>query len=106
VPKFFPVLLPALLLAVSGCAATKRAHVSTALQDAGMTEADARCLAKPLVRDLNTSQLKTLKRISVLAKSESGGMSEEQLMATLHENLDPQTVEAVIGAVSECFMGG
>lgn len=105
-PRYGAFLAIIMLLLVSGCASMKRAQVRTALQDVGMAETDARCLARPLVRDLSTSQLKTLKKLKDLFTSESNDMSEADIMQALNENLDPETVGAVLVAVSECAMGG
>lgn len=100
------ILLASALITVGGCAATKRARVQTSLQSAGMSADDAHCLARPLVAGLSTSQLKSLKKIAELTKADQGNMSEAQLMAALHENLDEQTVTVVLDAVTQCFMGG
>lgn len=100
------ILLASALLTVGGCAATKRAHVRASLQDAGLSEADARCLAPPLVAGLSTSELKSLKKISALTKGDQRPASEAELLATLHENLDEKTVTVVLDAVSHCFMTG
>lgn len=100
------ILLASALVVLGGCAATKRARVQTSLQEAGLSADDAHCLARPLVAGLSTKELKSLKKISELTKSQKGNLSETQVLATLHENLDEKTVGVVLAAVNQCFMTG
>lgn len=96
----------ALLLAVAGCAASKKAQVRSALTNAGLPPTYATCMAQPLARDLSVGQLKSLQRVAKLAQTAPARMTERQVMDLLKRDLDPQTVGVVVRAGVGCFLRG
>jgi hypothetical protein len=108
-PMRFTQLLPAALalgLGLSACTTTKQAQVRTALLDAGLPAPMADCMAEPLGRDLSVSQLKSLQRVSNLAKTAPSNMTQQQVMTMLKRDLDPETVGVVVRAGVGCFVRG
>lgn len=101
-----PLLLPALVMALAGCATTKQAQVRSALLDAGLSEPMAKCMAEPLGSELSVNQLKSLQRVAKLANTAPTRMTEKQVLDLLKRDLDPQTVGVVVRAGIGCLLRG
>lgn len=96
----------AVVFGLSACTTTKQAQVRSALQDAGLSEPMAECMAEPLGRDLTVDQLRSLQRVAKLANTAPSKMTQQQVMNLLKRDLDPETVGVVFRAGVGCFVRG
>ncbi len=104
-----PVALAALalLLTLSACAGSRESRIASALTDAGLGRDLALCMAKPIARDLDSGQLRSLQRLARLSSDRVEKMTGRQMLDTLRDsNLDPDTVAVVTRASLGCFLRG
>ena len=93
-----------LLLAVAGCA-SKESRIQSALTDAGLSAETARCMARPIARDLSADQLRSLQRLARLSSDRVERMPARQILDTLQQsNLDAATIATVTRAGLGCFL--
>ena len=104
-PLIRAIAIPLLLATVAGCTASRETRIATALAEAGLRPDLARCMATPIARDLDSTQLRALQRVARLASERAKDMTGGQMLDTLQRsNLDPKTVAVVASASVSCFL--
>ena len=100
----------AVLLSLSlltGCVASPEQRVRVALVNAGVPDEVAHCMARRMVAKLSVDQLKELKQLEKLARSESGEpLNAHRLLRQAEALDDPEVVKVTTRAVIGCYILG
>jgi hypothetical protein len=98
-------LLPALSLALAGCAVTPEQRVNAALREAGVPPRVASCMAERMASKLSIEQLKELKRLAALREpGESSG--PKHILRSVEAIGDPEIVRVTTRAALGCYIAG
>ncbi|MBB5987189.1 hypothetical protein [Sphingobium lignivorans] len=92
------------LLALSACA-TPEAQLRQGLVNAGLSEPMARCMARPMVEKLSTSQLMKLRSLGKTGDLDPRRTSYNELMRHLRAMQDPEIIRVTASAALGCSLG-
>lgn len=98
------IIIPlAALLALAACA-TPQSRVRTGLIDAGLPPSLAGCMADRMVDRLSLTQLRRLKSLGSLDKTEMGRLSIEGFLHRIRALRDPEIVTVTTRAAVSCAL--
>lgn len=98
------VAIGALALATSGCvSAIKQSEVQTAMIGVGFSREDAQCAAMRAARHLSARELISLQRTASRLQQPVREMKVGDLLDTVSENVDPQTLGTIARLGAECL---
>lgn len=88
------------------CTATKEMRVRSALVDAGLSNAQAACMARPMAEQLSVGQLRDLQRLTGLKGEKIRDLSLQEVFGRATRVLDAPTLAVLTRAGLGCAIRG